>query len=93
MTSRHPIYLPKPRLVGRSVLVFPSMVLNQRLAVLMPPPGAHRHRYRGVLAPNAKLRAAVTALAPAASDYTPGAKWRSGRSGLVAAPGVPDSPN
>ena len=32
----------------------------------MPPPRAHRHRYYGVLAPNASLRAAVTALAPVA---------------------------
>ena len=31
----------------------------------MPPPRVHRHRYYGVLAPNAPLRAAVTALAPA----------------------------
>jgi hypothetical protein len=35
---------------------------------MIPPPRAHRHRYHGVLAPNASLRAAVTALAPAASD-------------------------
>ena len=41
--------------------------LIQRLAALIPPPHTHRHRYHGVLAPNATLRAAVTALAPAAS--------------------------
>lgn len=29
----------------------------------MPPPRKHRHRYHGVLAPNAPLRAAVTAYA------------------------------
>ena len=32
-----------------------------RPAALVPPPRAHRHRYYGVLAPNAPLRAAVTA--------------------------------
>jgi hypothetical protein len=30
---------------------------------LIPPPRQHRHRYFGVLAPNAPLRAAVSALA------------------------------
>jgi hypothetical protein len=34
-----------------------------RLANLVPPPRKHRHRYRGVCAPNHKLRQAVTALA------------------------------
>ena len=32
----------------------------------MPPPGTHRHRYFGVLAPNSPLRCAVIALARAA---------------------------
>jgi hypothetical protein len=34
-----------------------------RLADLVPPPWKHRHRYHGVLAPNHKLRRAVTPLA------------------------------
>jgi hypothetical protein len=34
-----------------------------RLADLVPPPRKHRHRYRGVFAPNHKLRPAVTAMA------------------------------
>jgi hypothetical protein len=34
-----------------------------RLADLVPPPRKHRHRYRGVFAPNHKLRSVVTALA------------------------------
>jgi len=44
-----------------------------RLAALIPPPRLHRHRYHGVLAPNAPLRAAVTALAraPAAPPAQP----------------------
>jgi len=37
--------------------------LIERLAALIPPPRRHRHRYYGVLAPNAPLRAQVTALA------------------------------
>jgi hypothetical protein len=35
----------------------------ERLAALIPPPRRPRHRYYGVLAPNAPLRAQVTALA------------------------------
>ena len=31
--------------------------------MLIPPPRRHRHRYHGVLAPNAPLRQAVTAYA------------------------------
>jgi hypothetical protein len=34
--------------------------LIERLAALIPPPRRHRHRYYGVLAPNAPLRSAVT---------------------------------
>ena len=34
-----------------------------RLAVLIPPPRKHRHRYHGFLTPNAALRQAVTAYA------------------------------
>ena len=62
--------LPKPRRDGCTALTLTPLELIQRLAALIPPPRAHRHRYHGVLAPNAPLRAAVTALAPAASDYT-----------------------
>ena len=36
--------------------------LIDRLAALVPPPRAHRHRYYGVLAPNSPLRAAAVAL-------------------------------
>ena len=41
--------------------------LIDRIAALVPPPRTHRHRYFGVLAPNSPLRAAVTAMAPAAA--------------------------
>jgi hypothetical protein len=57
-------HLPKPRPDGRTELLLSPLELIQRLAALVPPPRRHRHRYHGVLAPNAPLRAAVTALAP-----------------------------
>ena len=38
--------------------------LIDKIAALIPPPLAHRHRYYGVLAPNSPMRAAVTAMAP-----------------------------
>jgi hypothetical protein len=49
------------------------MQLLDRLAALVPPPRIHRHRHFGVLAPNAPLRAAVTALAPGATTAPPAA--------------------
>jgi putative transposase len=39
------------------------MEFLDKFAVLIPPPRKHRHRYHGVLAPNAPLRQAVTAYA------------------------------
>ena len=39
------------------------MEFLDKLAVLIPPPRKHRHRYHGMLAPNAPLRQAVTAYA------------------------------
>jgi hypothetical protein len=45
-------------------LVLTPLELIDKIAALVPPPRVHRHRYCGVLAPNAPLRAAVTALAP-----------------------------
>ncbi len=55
--------LPKPRGDGQNVLELSPFELLNRLAVLIPPPRRHRHRYHGVLAPNARLRALVTAYA------------------------------
>ena len=43
-------------------MLFRSLI--DKVAALVPPPRVHRHRYYGALAPNAPLRAAVTALAP-----------------------------
>jgi hypothetical protein len=65
LDAEHLIYhSPKPRLDGSSDLVLTPLELIDKIAALVPPPRAHRHRYYGVLAPNASLRAAVTALAP-----------------------------
>jgi Putative transposase len=45
-------------------LVLTPLELINKVAALVPPPRVHCHRYYGVLAPKAPLRAAVTALAP-----------------------------
>ena len=43
--------LSKPRGDGQNVLELSPFELLNRLAVLIPPPRRHRHRYHGVLAP------------------------------------------
>jgi len=53
----------KPGPGGSVSLMLTPMELLDRLAALIPTPRRHRHRYVGVLAPNAPLRAVVTALA------------------------------
>ncbi|MBM4201290.1 MAG: IS91 family transposase [Gammaproteobacteria bacterium] len=55
--------LPKPRPDGRTMLSLTPLEFLDHLAALIPPPRKHRHRYHGVLAPHAPLRAAVTAYA------------------------------
>ena len=55
--------LPKPRPDGQPVLYLTPLEFLDKLAVLIPPPRKHRHRYHGVLAPNAPLRQIVTAYA------------------------------
>jgi hypothetical protein len=54
--------LPKPMPDGRITLYLTPLELLDRLAKLIPQPRRHRHRYHGVFAPNAPLRAQVTAL-------------------------------
>ena len=44
--------------------------LIERIAALIPPPRAHRHRYFDVLAPNSPHRAAAVALAQGAAVRT-----------------------
>jgi hypothetical protein len=53
----------QPQPDERTRLRLTPLQLIERLAALIPPPRLHRHRYHGVLAPNAPLRAQVTALA------------------------------
>jgi hypothetical protein len=63
--AEHLVYdIAKPRPDGPRALVLTPLELLDKVAALVPPPRVHRHRYYGVLAPNAPLRAAVTALAP-----------------------------
>ena len=66
MDPEHLVYESiKPGPGGSVSLLLTPLELIERLAALIPPPRRHRHRYYGVLAPNASLRAAVTALAGA----------------------------
>jgi len=52
--------LRKPTLDGRTELILTPLQLLDRLVHLVTPPRIHKHRYCGVLAPNANLRKAVT---------------------------------
>ena len=65
LDAEHLLYHnPKPRSDSPRELVLTPLELIDKIAALIPPPRAHRHRYYGVLAPNSPMRAAVTALAP-----------------------------
>ena len=57
--------LPKPDIHGRTELLLTPPELLEALAKFVPPPRVHRHRYHGVLAPNASLRPRVVALSRA----------------------------
>jgi hypothetical protein len=62
--AEHRVYESvKPGPGGSVRLMLTPLERFERLAALIPPPRRHRHRYYGVLAPNAPLRAQVTALA------------------------------
>ena len=63
----------KPQPDGRTQLRLTPLELLERLAALIPPPRVHRHRYHGVLAPNAPLRAQVTARARPPNPQLPAA--------------------
>jgi len=56
-------HLPKPTPDGQTSLTLTPLEFISPLAALIPAPRLHRHRYDGVLAPNARLRPAVTAMA------------------------------
>ena len=65
LDAEHLLYHnPKPRSDSPRDLVLTPLELIDKIAALIPPPRAHRHRYYGVLAPNSPLRTAVTAMAP-----------------------------
>jgi hypothetical protein len=64
-------HLPKPRPDGQTALYLTLEFLDH-LAAPIPPPRKHCHRYHGVLAPNAPLRAAVTARAGLPFDGSAG---------------------
>ena len=53
---------PKPDIHGRTELLLTPLELLEALSKFVPPPRVHRHRYHGVLAPNARLRPHVVAL-------------------------------
>ena len=54
---------PKPQPDATTQVRLTPLELIERLAALIPPPRQHRHRYHGVLAPNAPQRAQVISLA------------------------------
>ena len=66
--------------------------LIERLAALIPPPLRHRHRYYGVLAPSAPLRAQVTALG-GVPDGTPAAVATESIAATAAPSGTPSRPS
>ncbi|MES9858985.1 MAG: transposase [Sedimenticola sp.] len=55
--------LRKPQYDGQTLLRLTPAEFLDRIALLIPPPRRHRHRYHGVLAPNAPLREQVTSRA------------------------------
>jgi hypothetical protein len=61
-------HLPKPTPGGQTTRTLTPLELIGLIAQLIPRPRTHRHRYFGVLAPNATLRQAVTALACASES-------------------------
>ncbi|MEZ4386189.1 MAG: transposase [Candidatus Krumholzibacteriia bacterium] len=55
--DQHLVYrLRKPTVDGRTELILTPPEFLDRLTYLVTPPRVHKHRYCGVLAPNAKLR-------------------------------------
>lgn len=60
VSDERPDYsLKKPTADGRTELDLMPLELLDRLSYLITPPRVHKHRYYGVLSPNAKLRRAV----------------------------------
>jgi len=81
--SEHLVYESvKPGPGGSVTLMLTPLELLDRLAALIPPLRRHRHRYFGVLAPNAPLRSAVTALAGPQAE-TPAAQTPAAAAGAA----------
>jgi hypothetical protein len=97
---RQVVYLPtRPTRDGRTVLALSPLEFLAALSRLIPPPRVHRHRYHGVLAPNARLRERVinldrhTVVAPGDTDSSsPVPTPQAGTAGVSAAV-LPDSPH
>jgi hypothetical protein len=83
---------------GRTVLALSPLEFLAALSRPIPPPRVHRHRYHGVLAPNARLRERVTNLdrhtvvGPRDTDSRPVPTPQAGTAGVSAAD-LPDSPH
>ena len=82
--------LPGPDVHGRTALILTPLELLKRLSRLIPPPRVHRHRYHGVLAPNARLRSRVVAMGPTEAD-APGESLEADEASAPAPPGEQDS--
>ena len=85
--------LPEPDLQGRTELLLSPLELLERLARLIPPPRIHRHRYHGLLAPHARLRAAVVAIGSGAVATSEAAARSAAESTQAAAASDPKRPS
>ncbi len=85
--------LPEPDVHGRLELRLTPLALLERLARLVPPPRIHRHRYHGVLAPNARLRSTVVSIGRPVPDGVPGDVGPPPSSDHVRHPVAPPSPS
>ena len=74
--------LRKPTVDGRTELYLTPLELLDRLSRLVTPPRIHKHRYCGVLAPNARLRQAVIQTAGPSGATLQHLKDASGQMGL-----------
>jgi Putative transposase/Transposase zinc-binding domain len=81
----HLVYrCPKPRPGGPSALVLTPLELIDKIAALVPPPRTHRHRYYGVLAPNAPLARSRHRARPGTGSTTAPGGLRRGTAGVRA---------
>ena len=79
--------LPHPAPDGTTALSLTPLEFLERLALLIHPPRIHRHRYHGVLAPNARLRYQVIAFGRGQGSVE---EPPSGQLGAQSAAGSPD---